>query len=245
MKAVSLDDSLAEAHAALALARLYKDYDFASAEAELKRAIDLDPTVARFHQWLAQLYMQTGRPRQALARARRALELDPLSATAHAELAHALLANGRYDEALARLEAIATLQPRLLRAAPYAAEAYAGKGMWPEAVAALRAQAEQVEPRSLGLYGYMLARAGQREQALRVRSTVLDRWRRGKSRAFNLVVVNAGLGDFDRAFAWLERSIKDRSVMRPNLHLMEPIFEDLRGDPRFQRLREQLGLRKR
>lgn len=244
LKAVALDDSLAEAHAALGLVQWFTTYEFASAETELRRAIDLDPTRAPFREWLAQLYLQTGRSEEALAEARRALEIDPLSASAQAEVAHALLANGRYDEALAGLERIAGVQPPLLRAAPYAAQAYALKGMWPEAISALRPQAEKDGSRTLSVYGYLLGRAGRRDEALRVHATLLDRWRNGKSSAFDVAIVHAGLGDLDQAFAWLHRS-DDLSLLTYNFHIMEPIFQELRSDPRFERIRERLGFQKR
>lgn len=243
LKAVDLDDSSAEAHAALGLVRMYSDYDFISAESELKRAIELDPTQARIREWLVLLYLRTERPSEALAEARRALELDPLSPSAHAEVAHALVANGRYNEALAQLEHIAEVQPPLLRTAVIAAQAYAKKQMWAEAIAALRPRAEKGGPQSLPLYAYMLARAGHRDEALRILATLFDRWRRGEGRAFEVAVVYTGLGDFDQAFAWLDRSMDDHSLlMYSHFNIMEPIFEDLRSDARFERVRERLGL---
>jgi eukaryotic-like serine/threonine-protein kinase len=247
LKAVALDDSLAEAHAALGLFRMHWDIDLTSAESELKRAIELDPTQARLREWLVLLYLRTEQPVEALGEARRALEIDPLSPTAHAEVAHALIANGRYDEALAQLEHIAEVQPPLLRTATIAAQAYAKKGMWPEAIAVLRPQAETGNPQALPLYAYVLARAGQRDEALRIQADLLDRWRRGERSAFGVAVVYAGLGDFDQAFAWIDKSIDDHSLLRPNSHsgIMEPIFEDLRNDPRFERVRERTGLQKR
>src|SRR5207248_1403425 len=83
---------------------------------ELKRAVALEPTNARFHEGLVQLYAMTQRPAEALVEARRALELDPLSPTANAEVANALLANDRCDEALAQLEKLRSLRPPLNRA---------------------------------------------------------------------------------------------------------------------------------
>ncbi|MDQ4045313.1 MAG: hypothetical protein M3173_07685, partial [Chloroflexota bacterium] len=247
-KAVALDDSLGEAHATLGAVRLMS-FDFASAERHLTRAIELDPTRAITYEWVVTLYLWTGRPREALAAAERALELDPLSPYAHAEVARALLFNDRCDEALAHLEKLVNLQPPLLRVAPLAAQCYARKQMWPEAIAVLRPQAERGGPTALALLGYMLARAGQREEALRIHATLLERWRRGNGGAFPVALVYAGLGDLDQAFAWLDRSIADRSLNGSpgdptHLMLMGPLFEDLRRDPRFARLRERLGLQK-
>jgi TolB-like protein/DNA-binding SARP family transcriptional activator len=251
LKAVALGDSVPEAHAALGLARMNVERDYRSAEVELKRAVELDPTQARTHEWLVVLYIRTGRPAEALAEARRALEIDPLSSSAHAEVAHALIANGRYDEALARLAHIQNVQPPLLRIAQIAAQAYAMKEMWEEAIAAIRPQAERdlaaasSTSQSAALYGYLLARSGQREEADRVLQTLLSRSQRTGTGAFDVVAVYAGLGDFDQAFAWLDRAIDDRSVRPTHFSIMSPLFEDLRRDPRFERVKSRLGIQNR
>ena len=251
LKAVALDDSLAEAHAAVGTIQMNIAGDYRSAEVELKRAIELDPTQARTHEWLVLLYLRTGRPAEALSEARRALEIDPLSSSAHAELANALIANGRYDEALTHLAHIQNVQPPLLRTAQIAAQAYAMKEMWEEAIAAIRPLAERdlaaasSTSQSAALYGYLLARSGQREEADRVLQTLLARSQRTSTGAFDVAAVYAGLGDFDQAFAWLDRMIDDGSVPQPHFSIMSPLFEDLRRDPRFERVRERLGIQNR
>ena len=240
LKAVALDDSLAEAHGVLAIVRMGA-FDFASAESEFKRAIELDPNQARIREWLVHLYLRTERPAEALAEARRALEIDPLSPTAHAEVARTLVANGRYEEALAHLEHITDVQPPLLRTPLIAAQAYAGKEMWPEAITALGCQPETPLP----FCAYMFARGGRRDEALRIQAKLLEEWRRGETRAFDVAIGYAGLEDFDQAFTWLDKSIDDNSLMNGYTTVMDPIFEDLREDPRFDRVREQLGIQKR
>jgi TolB-like protein/DNA-binding SARP family transcriptional activator/Flp pilus assembly protein TadD len=248
-KAVALDDSLAEAHAILGVVRMGV-FDFASAERHLMRAIELDPSRPLTHEVMVALHLWTGQPAEALAYAERALALDPLSPTARAELAHALLFNGRCDDALAELEKLAGLKPPLMRVAPIAALCYARKHMWPEAVAVLRPQAARGEPHALALLGYMLARAGQKEEALRIHAALLQRWRRRHGGAYQVALVYAGFDDRDQTFAWLDRSIADRSLVgtpgiTPNFMIVGPLFEDLRRDPRFERLRGRLGLQKR
>jgi DNA-binding SARP family transcriptional activator/TolB-like protein len=247
-KALALDDSLAEAHAMLGVLRMYH-FDFASAELHLTRSIKLDPTRALTHEWLVTLHLWTGTPEQALAHAERALELDPLSPTAHAELARALLGNGRCDEAIEVLDRLAGLQPPLLRVAPMAADCHARQQNWPKAVAVVRPQAELGDPTTLALLGYLLARAGEREEALRIHAEVLTRWRRGDGGALEVAVVYSGLGDIDQALTWLDRAIDDHSINGSPAHPLHltlgPLFEDLRHDSRFERLRERLGLQKR
>lgn len=248
-KALDLDETLAEAHATLGA--LYTGIgDFAVAEHHLTRAIELDPTVARTHEWLVSLQLWMGRPARALEHARRALELDPLSPSAHAELARALLANNRCDEALAQLENLAGVEPPLLRAAPLAATAHACKGMWSMAVAELRALPDARLSRQDGLLGYLLAHAGERDQALLVLSSLLDEWDDGAGNAGAVASVYAGLGDLDEAFAWLHRSIDERSFpfmpgRASHFIVTGPLFDDLRRDPRFERWRARLDVQKR
>jgi TolB-like protein/DNA-binding SARP family transcriptional activator len=241
LKAVAFDDSLGEAHATLGLIRR-ANYDLASAESELKRAVALEPTTARFHEFLVQLYVLTQRPAEALVEARRALELDPLSPTANAELAHALLASDRCDEALAQLENLRSLRPPLLRASTIAAQCYARKRMWPEAIAELQRVSVNAGSRGQALLGYTLARAGRTEEARRILITLLDRSRRINGGTFEVALVYVGLGDNDQAFAWLDKAVDDRSLVFDWLPI---VVDNLRPDPRFDRLRRRIGLQKR
>jgi DNA-binding SARP family transcriptional activator/tetratricopeptide (TPR) repeat protein len=245
-RAIALDDSLAEAHATLGLVRVNQS-DLPGAESELRRAIALEPGAARNYEYLVRLYAWLGRGADALTAARRALELEPLSPSATAELARALLANGQYDQALAQLDKIAGLDPPLQRAAPIAAQCYAGKQMWKEAVAAVRPQAERGSRQTVGLFGYLLARAGQREEATRVLGTLLEQDRSTGGQALNVALVYAGLDDVDEALAWLRRAVDDQvliafSEAAPTL---TGILDSRPGDPRVVSLRRSLGLQNR
>ena len=242
LKAIALDDSLAEAHATLGLIR--RDaYDLESAEAHLTHAVELEPSNGRLHEWLAQFYVFVGRPADALREARRGVDIDPLSPSANAELARALVANGRCDEALVELQKVAALQPPLLRARIIAAQCYMQKQMWPEATAQLRAQLERGGSAvTLGHLGYVLARANQPDEARRIDATLRDRWRRGAGGATAISLVEAGLGNRDSAFAWLDRAIADRAV---NLDVALPLFAELRSDPRFEQARARVASQKR
>jgi tetratricopeptide (TPR) repeat protein len=196
------------------------------------------------------LHIWRGRPNEALAHAERALELEPLSPTAHAERARALLFDDRCEEALAQIEKLASVRPPLLRTAPIAAQCHARNQNWPAAIAAMRPSAERGETTALAQLGYMLARGGEREEARRIGARLLERSRRGESMAFELALVYAGLGEFDQAFTWLDRSIADRSLHGgpgnpAHLLIVSPLLEDLRRDPRFERVRERIGLQKR
>jgi TolB-like protein/DNA-binding SARP family transcriptional activator len=238
LKAIALDDSSGEAHEALGYVRR-DNYQLAPAETEFKRAVALEPTNARFHEGLVQIYAMTQRPAKALVESRRALELDPLSPTANAEFANALLANDRCDEALAELEKLRSLRPPLNRAGLIAAECYAQKQMWPEAIAEIQRITVNGTPRGQALFGYMLGRGGRTDEARRILATMLDRSRRINGGAFEVALVYAGLGDNDQAFVWLDRAVDDRSL---GFEWMHPMVDDLRRDPRFEKIGRRVGL---
>jgi DNA-binding SARP family transcriptional activator/Tfp pilus assembly protein PilF len=241
-RGVALADSVGRTHAVLGLVRM-RAGDFVAAEDELRQAIALDPTDALAHDWLGGLYLYTGRPAEGLEQARQALALDPLSSAVIADFAHALLFNHRCEEAHAQLERIASVRPPLLRAAPIAAQCFAAEHDWTRAAEVLQSQKDR-DPASLALFGYMLGRAGRRADALRVEAALLDRWRQRHEGAEHLAEVYSGLGDLDKAFTWLDQALVDRTlVVNPWYgEVLEPVFQELREDRRFQRARERLDL---
>jgi tetratricopeptide (TPR) repeat protein len=238
LKAVALDDSSADAHATLSLVRR-DNYELASAETELKRALALDPANPRFHEYMVQLYVLMERPPEALVEGRRALELDPLAPTANAELAHALLASHRYDDALAQLEKLKSLRPPLNRAGAIAAQCYGRKQMWPQAIAEVQRVSPNAGPRGQAILGYMLAKGGRRDEALRILASLTDRSRRINGDAFDVALVQFGLGNSDQAFIWLNKAVDDRSV---GFEWLPTVVEDLRPESRFDNVRSRLGL---
>ena len=235
-RAIALDDSLGVAHWAVARIRS-AELDHAAAETELRRAIALDPTDWRFHGWLSHVLIQTGRPVQALAAARRALETDPLSPYTHMRVAAALFANGRDEEALAQLEPLMAIQPPLPEVQVLAGSIYASQERWPEAIASFRPQAMTDYPTSTAHFAHVLARAGEREEANRILTDLLANPAVTERQGFLVAIVYTGLGDFDQAFDWLNKAIDDNSMDWGALQ--QPLFEALRADPRFERIRER------
>lgn len=245
-KALALNDSLAEAHATLGVLRMIA-FDWEGADRHLNRSLQLDPANALTHEWLVSLNLWRERPADALRHAESAVRLDPLSPAAHAEHARALLFNRRCDDALAQLAKISAVQPPLLRAVPLAAECHAVQGNWAQAIALLRPQAERGRTLALGHLGLMLARAGRRDEALRIRTRLLELRQQGVAGSYDVGLIHAGLGEFDEAVALFEQGIEDGSFTGApgspvHLLLMGPLLEDLRADPRFTRIRNRLGL---
>jgi Flp pilus assembly protein TadD len=236
--AIRLDSLHADAHASLGHVLLF-DYRFAEAEVEFKRAVALDATTPYVREFLVWLYIFTDRPRDALAAAERAAADNPTSATAIAEQARALLVNGRCNDALPLLRRLMLLQPPPARVGAIAAQCYAQQRMWTNAIDAVRGVAEQTPLQGNPWLGFMLARGGETIRGREIRDTLLAQWRRGKGGAYGVALAYAGLRNFDEAFAWLDKSIDDRSL---HYNIMEPAFEDLRHDPRFDRVRQKLGI---
>jgi len=239
-RAVALDDSLGQAHQALGWAHMSR-WDFPAAEAEFRRAIALDPQVSFTHEGLAHIYLWTGRPAEQLAEARLALENDPYSHTAIREMARALFANGRCDEALDLLASLKELSPPSAVAGITGGQCHAHEGRWPEAIAEFRWADEHSAPAAPALIAYAQARAGRRDEAEAILSDLLS-GRRDSHGAFGIAVVYAGLGDYDQAFAWLDKAADEKTITRD---LMLPVFGDLHRDPRFERLKARLGLQGR
>jgi tetratricopeptide (TPR) repeat protein len=236
--AVALDDSLAEAHTELGYVKLVGK-DVPGAIAELELAIALDPHDGDARTSLAKAYQYAERPADALAQTERAVDANPLAARENAEFAHALYFARQYDEALAQLAKVAALQPPLRRTPMYTAEVYAATGRWNDAIAVLRPTARQRAP-ARGLLGYVLARFGARAEATQILRQMLAA-AADSGYAFDVAAIYAGLGDLNRAFFWLDRSFDDYSL---DPRIMGPLFDDLRADPRFNRVRRRLGTEK-
>jgi tetratricopeptide (TPR) repeat protein len=238
--AIRLDSLLADAHASLGDVLLF-DYRFAEAEAEFKRAVDLDPTTPYVREFLVWLYVFMDRPRDALEQAERNAAENPTVPSAIAEQARALLVNGRCKDAMPLLGRLMLLKPPPARVGAIAAQCYAQQAKWQDAIDAVRPVAENSPLQGAPWLGFVFARAGDVDRARQIRDTLIAQWNRGQVGAYGVVVTYAGLRQLDEAFAWLDKSIDDRSL---RYNIMEPAFEDLHRDPRFGRVRQTLGLQR-
>jgi tetratricopeptide (TPR) repeat protein len=193
--------------------------------------VSLDPGVHRGYEGLARFYMLMRRPAEQLAAARRGLALDPYSAAAIREMALALSTNGRCDEALDLLRPLKELHPPAGVAGIIRAQCFATKQMWPEAIAELHWAMQVGDVRMApALMGYVLARSGRRAEAQAMLSDMLA-GRTQSHGAFGVALVYAGLRDYDQAFIWLRKAAAEGSI---RVYIMDPLFQDLQRDPRFE-----------
>jgi serine/threonine-protein kinase len=242
-KALAIDDTLAEAHAAMGAVRLYYDWDWAEAEREFKRAQSLDPKNADAHHLYADSLEIMGRFDEAKAERKRALELDPLSPIFNMADGATLYFARQNDEAIAQYEKTINLEPRFVDTYFYLGQAYEQKKMYAQAIATYQKGITQSERNSwlIAALGHAYALTGERDKAQQSLAELREMSQRQYISPYLFAIVYAGLGDKEQAFAWLDKAYQDRSFFLIWLKV-EPLFDPLRDDPRFQDLLRRVGL---
>ena len=243
LKALEIDPELAEAHASLAYVDLHYDWDWAAAEQGFKRALELSPNYVHAHHWYAHHCMAMGRVEEAFTAGLRALELDPLDPIVNVHMAwHHWLAR-EPDRALERCAATMGVEPGSPWAHFFAGLAYELKAMYEEAIRELRAAEglSSITSTATAGLGHACGLAGCPDQAEGVLSRLRRRADGGYVPAYDLAVVNVGLGRVEDAFACLERACEERSSWMSYLNV-EPRLDPLRADPRFAELVRSVGL---
>jgi TolB-like protein/Tfp pilus assembly protein PilF len=238
-RALTLDDSMAEPHTTLGYELLQYEYDFAGAEREFKRSIELNPNYATAHQWYSEMLTDFGRFDEALAEIRRGLEIEPLSLPINWDYGRFLYMYRRYDESLAQHKKTIELDPSFARAHRTIAEIYRIRGDY----------ANAVEERAK-----FFDLIGQSQNAALIRSTFARGGWLGflrlvtaensplKDSNNNWVVAKAylDLGQKDKAFAELNKAYENRLSSLCWLKV-EPQLDSLRSDPRYQQLLQKMG----
>ena len=243
LKALGIDDDLAEAHTSLAFVRQLYDWDWAGAEAGYGRAVALNPNCETARFWLATLLAATGRHDASIAEVERARELDPLSLPINTYVGWAFYFARRYGRAIEQYRKTLELDGGFIQARWRLGLAYTQAGMCAEAVAELeqgRGLAGD-DPLLLSALGHAYAAAGRRGPALSLVARLQELSGRRYVAPYHLAVIYAGLGEPDLAFEWLGRAYEDRSGLLIYLKV-DPIFDALRPDPRFADLLRRMGL---
>jgi DNA-binding winged helix-turn-helix (wHTH) protein/tetratricopeptide (TPR) repeat protein len=237
LKAVSLDDNLAEAHAALGNTIIYYGYDFAGAEREHKRAIELNPNYATARHWYSELLMGLGRHEEALAEIRRALEIDPLSLILNRQYGASLLFARQYDAAIEQMKKTVELDANFAVGHSTLSVAYRMKGNYAESVEEL-ARFQELS-------------GGEQTAALMRESFAEGGWQgflramTGEPRPvnltpYNLATFHAELGEHDEALIELNKAYQNREGILGLLNV-DPRFDSLRDESRFQDLLRRFG----
>ena len=244
LKAIELDNSLAEPHASLAFIAETYDWDWPGAEREYKQALELNPSYAQAHNWYAGYLTYTGRFNEGIAEAMRARELDPLSLPLNNALAGRLLAGRRYDEALGQVQRTLELDDHFAPAHQTLGWIYLHSGKQKEAIRefqhALELSGAEDTDIQLDL-GFACAVSGQREEARRILVKLEQMHQQGIAPSASVAILYGALGETSEAFAWLEKAYKERD---PQLTYLKAgrRFEPLRKDPRFGQFVGRVGL---
>src|ERR1700730_10271529 len=242
LKAIELDDSLAEAHASLGLVHYHYDWDWPAAEQELKRAISLNPQSAQSYTLYTHYLAGMGRYDEAKKFGARALELDPLSVSAQWFLGWGAIYAGRSDEAIGFFSKALELDPNNPWTRWFLGRAYLFSGNSPRAIEEIETGLRfgPDDPLGLGFAGYVYAVAGRRADALKILRRLDELQKRRFISTISRVYVYAGLGDKDKAFEWLEKAYQERSDSLAWVRF-DPESKSLRGDPRFGALMRRVG----
>jgi len=246
-KALELDNTLAEAHTALARVA-QNEYDWAGSEREFRRAIELNPGYALARIWYAQYLYATQRFEEAVTQAKVAQQLDPASLFVITRAGAAYFFAGRVDEAMAIWQRARELDPTHPDVGLLPGRSYVRLGMNQEAVAVLEKALifTERDPLVLGALAHAYARAGRRDEARKLVGELkrLDERLEAEGKSiprFSFIWAHAGLGDKEQAFVWLERAYHERRD-RVFLLNVDPLLDPLRSDPRFQDLVRRVGL---
>lgn len=241
-RALELDDSLAEAHNALAASLFWYDWDWAGAEREFQRALALNPNYAQAHQWYGQFQKAMGRKNWS-DEVKRAGELDPLS------LVNAgggwYMESGQYDLALELTRKKLELYPNAAFLYATLGSVYARKQMYQESIANVQKSVTLSggEPRFLSALSYTYAISGKRNEALKILQQLRSLSKRRYVSPFDIASVYAGLNEKDSAFSWLDKALTEHSYAL--VYLKTPTLvemDNLRSDPRYADLERRIGL---
>jgi serine/threonine protein kinase/Tfp pilus assembly protein PilF len=235
IKALEIDDLLAEAHNALATVKSDFDWEWEGAEKEYKRAITLNPNYATAHQWYAEHLIKMLRFEEALTEFDRALEIDPLSLIINSVRGWPFAFTGEYDKAIEQYKKTLEMDPDFRPAREYLADAYRLKGMYEEALKGYELLNNSKE------IAVTYAKFSKTKEARQLLNELIEQSKHTYISPFELANICFELGDNDQGFAWLEKAYEERDYLISRIKIL-PKFDDLSSDPRMTSLLKKMGL---
>jgi DNA-binding winged helix-turn-helix (wHTH) protein/TolB-like protein/Tfp pilus assembly protein PilF len=242
MRALELDERLAEAHATMAYIKAAYDWDWPGAEMEFRRAIELNPNYETAHQWYAEYLSGMGRHEEAKAEVRRAKEINPVSLIINAVEAWILYHAREYDQAIAQGEKVVEMDPQFAEVYEYLKRSYDQKGMYREAITArqMRRKLAGIDAKETSALREASAATTARVYWQKRLEQEMEESKRELSTSFDMAEIYAQLGKKDEAFRWLERAYEERYFAMMYLKVA-PNLDPLRSDPRFNDLLRRVG----
>jgi DNA-binding winged helix-turn-helix (wHTH) protein/TolB-like protein/Flp pilus assembly protein TadD len=238
---IAIDETLAEPHASLGLIAQNVDWNWAEAEKEYKRAIELNPNYATAHHWYGEFLALMGRFDEGLAEIKRAQELDPLSLIISTDVGKVYVLARQYDRAIEQCKKTLEMDPNFGLAQVWLSLAYSTKGQHAEAIAEFhKIKGLADDPWMLSLLGYISGMAGQKVEAQKTLKRLTMISKQTYVTPDMLALVYIGLGEKDEAFKWFERTFREHGVGIVALKVA-PAYDSLRSDPRFADLLRRAG----
>jgi serine/threonine-protein kinase len=242
-EAIKIDPMLGEAHTSMAFALFYFEWNWAGAEKEFLRGIELNPGNANAYSWYAIFLTSMGRFKEAKKPRTQALLLDPLSAVIGADIGLQYFFEKKYEETFRQCQKVLEMDPLMHPAYIGIAGVYLKRSMYEEAIATLSNASlySKGHPTLTAVYGYAYAVAGRTDDAEMVLELLEERSEEEYVSSFWMAVINLGLGDNEKAFQWLERAYQEKDDMMVFLKVI-PIFEPIQQDKRYNALLAKMNL---
>jgi len=242
-KALVLDPSLGEAHAAIGVVKRDYEWDWAGAEQHFQRAIELNPGCVDAYHWRGTMFGMLGHHREALNEKMKALELDPLSPVYRTDVGRVQYFVREYDQAIENYRAALEMDPTFFFTHTLLGQAYLQKGIFKPALAAFQTAARLTGDSAFTLarLAHGQARAGEGGKARGLLKRLQAIAKRGYVSAYDFALVYAGLEHEEETFTWLKRALAEGSIWLGYLNV-EPAFDALRGHPQFQSLLKRIGI---
>jgi TolB-like protein/Tfp pilus assembly protein PilF len=244
MKALELDNTLAEVHTVVGDVKI-SEYDWEGAGKEFIKAIELNPGYAHVYNKFGYGLMIMGRFEEAAEKMTKAIELDPYNLHYARNLSWIFYFEGKYEDAMSVLDGIIEINPVFIHVHLTAAKIFLQRSKYEEALDAVEEEAKifsQWNPLTDCLTGIIYARMGQIERARQIFDDLSERKKEFYISPYYLAALSVSLGDIDRGFAFLEKAYEDTDFWIRELKV-DPLFEDIRSDPRYDSLLKKLGLK--
>jgi TolB-like protein/Tfp pilus assembly protein PilF len=242
LRAVEIDENLAEAHSSLGLVRVYYDHDWDRAEIEFRQAVRLNPDLVLAHQRLGSYLAFMGRFEESIRHYETALEIDPLSLQHNVNLATAYFLRGEYQKAIDQLKKTSELEPNYLPTHFVLGCVYIQQGCLEDAIEELQLTytLDDEAYLAMGFMGYAYALAGQRAEAETILNVLLEVSQRKYVSPYSMLVIHLALGPEERVFELLEQLYEERNDWLVWLKVC-PELRTLRNNPRFRNLLRRIG----
>ncbi len=242
-KGIQIDDTLAEAYVCNGWIKMFYDWDYSAAEANLVHALELSPNSAHGHRWYAILLQGQGREQECYREITRSLEIDPVLLMTNAVFGLSLYRFHDYERSEAQLKRTLELESDFAPTYLFLGFTYAATRAWDEAIGALTTYNRMTlnAPIGVGHLGLVYGLAGRQDEAFATLNQLNELSGQKYVSPFYVALVHAGLGQRDRAFEHMDSAVKEREPWLTGLRGI-PFLDCLRSDPRFEELLRKVGL---